>query len=86
MDGAKIQIVNCAIKIDLRLKKYVNEIFFQKLGMVVQPLCAACAAMQQLDVAGRFEPSRDLSAVPPDTFARYLCALCGGGAVRMCSG
>lgn len=75
VDGAKIQVVNCAIEIDLRLKSMLMRFFFQKFGMVVQPLCAACAAMQQLDVAGRFESSRDLSAVPPVTFVRYLCAL-----------
>lgn len=86
VDGAKIQIVNCAIKIDLRLKSMLMRFFFQKFGMVVQPLSAACAAMQQLDVAGRFEPSRRLSAVAPVTVARYLCVLCGGGTVRMCSG
>lgn len=87
MDGAEIQVVNCSIKIDLRLKSILMRFFLFKFGIVVQPLRAACAAMQRLDAAGRFEPSRDLSAVLPIHFSTL--SVVGAGvvdAVWTCSG
>lgn len=86
VDGAKIQVVNCAIEIDLRLKSMLMRFFFKNLVWLsnhcVQHVLQ-CNSWTSLGVLSHHEIYRLFRP----SLLRAICArLCGGGAVRICPG